>query len=75
MSADRLDGLTHRDAGWAGLDVVVAGSESAGSRPPTRCSNGARGSLVVDGRDGDREQERAQILRVLGAEVELGPPA
>ncbi len=72
MSAAGLDGLTHRDADWAGLEVVVAGIGLSGfAAADALLERGAR-VLVVDGRDGDREQERAQILRILGARVELG---
>jgi len=64
--------LTHRDADWAGLDVVVAGIGVSGfAAADALLERGAR-VLVVDGRDGERERERAQILGVLGARVMLG---
>ncbi len=68
----RLASLTHRDADWAGLVVLVAGIGISGfAAADALLERGAR-VLVVDGRDGARERERAQILGVLGATVALG---
>jgi UDP-N-acetylmuramoylalanine--D-glutamate ligase len=68
----RFDDLTHRDADWAGLAVLVAGIGISGfAAADALLERGAR-VLVVDARDGQRERERAQILGVLGAQVRLG---
>jgi UDP-N-acetylmuramoylalanine--D-glutamate ligase len=68
----RLVGLTHGGAEWAGLSVVVAGIGASGfAAADALLERGAR-VLVVDARAGQREQERAQILGVLGARVQLG---
>jgi UDP-N-acetylmuramoylalanine--D-glutamate ligase len=68
----RFDELTHRDADWAGLAVLVAGIGISGfAAADALLERGAR-VLVVDARDGERERERAQILGVLGAQVRLG---
>jgi UDP-N-acetylmuramoylalanine--D-glutamate ligase len=68
----RLAGLTDRDADWAGLDVLVAGIGRTGfAAADALLERGAR-VHVFDGRNGPGEQERAQILGVLGARVELG---
>jgi UDP-N-acetylmuramoylalanine--D-glutamate ligase len=68
----RLAGLTDRDADWAGLDVLVADIGRSGfAAADALLERGAR-VHVFDGRNGPGEQERAQILGVLGARVELG---
>jgi UDP-N-acetylmuramoylalanine--D-glutamate ligase len=68
----RLAALDHRDADWAGLSVVVAGIGLSGfAAADALLERGAR-VVVVDGRDGESEQAHAQILRILGARVELG---
>jgi UDP-N-acetylmuramoylalanine--D-glutamate ligase len=64
--------LTHRDAAWAGLQVLVAGIGVSGfAAADALLERGAR-VVVTDARDGERERERAQILGVLGATVRLG---
>jgi UDP-N-acetylmuramoylalanine--D-glutamate ligase len=71
-AATRLAGLDHRDADWAGLSVVVAGIGLSGfAAADALLERGAR-VVVVDGRDGESEEAHAQILRILGARVELG---
>jgi UDP-N-acetylmuramoylalanine--D-glutamate ligase len=68
----RLAGLTDRDADWAGLQVLVAGIGLSGfAAADALLERGAR-VVVVDARDGESEQAHAQILRILGARVELG---
>jgi UDP-N-acetylmuramoylalanine--D-glutamate ligase len=71
-ASGRLAGLTDRDADWAGLEVVVAGIGLSGFAAADALLERRARVLVVDGRDGAREQQRAQILRVLGARVDLG---
>ncbi|WP_426566627.1 UDP-N-acetylmuramoyl-L-alanine--D-glutamate ligase [Angustibacter sp. McL0619] len=71
----RLDGLTDRDADWAGLQVVVAGLAVSGfAAADALLQRGAR-LVVLDGRDGPQERERAEILRIMGADVRLGESA
>jgi UDP-N-acetylmuramoylalanine--D-glutamate ligase len=69
---ERLSGLTDRDADWAGLSVLVAGIGLSGFAAADALLERGGRVLVVDGRDGERERERAQILGVLGARVVLG---
>jgi UDP-N-acetylmuramoylalanine--D-glutamate ligase len=72
VTGPELSTLNHRDAEWAGLRVLVAGIGVSGfAAADALLERGAR-VLVVDGRDGDRERERAQVLGVLGAQVLLG---
>jgi UDP-N-acetylmuramoylalanine--D-glutamate ligase len=64
--------LTHRDAAWGGLRVLVAGIGVSGfAAADALLERGAR-VLVTDGRDGHGERERAQVLTILGADVRLG---
>jgi UDP-N-acetylmuramoylalanine--D-glutamate ligase len=64
--------LTHRDADWSGLRVVVAGIGVSGfAAAAALVERGAR-VLVLDERDGERERERAQVLDTLGARIRLG---
>ncbi len=71
----RLDGLTDRDADWAGLSVVVAGLAVSGfAAADALLQRGAR-VVVVDGRDGEAEHQRREILQIMGADVRLGPEA
>ena len=67
--------LTHGGDGWHGLRVVVAGIGVSGfAAADALVERGAR-VLVVDGRDGRGERERATVLQTLDARVELGPDA
>ena len=57
---------------WSGLRVVVAGIGIAGfACADALLERGAR-VIVVDAKDGPDQQNRAQILEVLGATVRLG---
>ncbi len=73
-----LDDLTHRDAGWSGLRVLVAGLGVSGfAAADTLAERGAR-VLAVDGADlveGSRAWERARILDVLEVDVRTGAAA
>jgi UDP-N-acetylmuramoylalanine--D-glutamate ligase len=77
-SGDRLVGLTHRDAGWAGLRVLVAGLGVSGfAAADALLERGAEVTVV------DREEpsdarilaERARILDILGARLRFGADA
>ncbi len=69
-------GLTHRDADWAGLDVLVAGLGISGfAAADALTERGARVS-VVDAKPAGQSglvDERAHILDILGVDVLLGP--
>jgi UDP-N-acetylmuramoylalanine--D-glutamate ligase len=67
-----LTGLTHRDAAWAGLRVLVAGIGLSGFAAADALLERGAEVVVVDGRDRQGEQERGQVLGVLGATVRLG---
>jgi UDP-N-acetylmuramoylalanine--D-glutamate ligase len=70
--AERLAALTHKDAEWAGLRVVVTGVGVSGfAAADALVERGAR-VVLVDGADGPREQERGKVLDVLGVDVRLG---
>lgn len=74
----RLSPLTHRDADWSGLRVVVTGLGISGfAAADALLEHGAR-VRVVDGQTPPPESpmaQRAQILEVLGAELLLGEGA
>ncbi|MEI2765865.1 MAG: UDP-N-acetylmuramoyl-L-alanine--D-glutamate ligase [Dermatophilaceae bacterium] len=69
-------GLTHRDADWAGLRVLVAGLGISGfAAADALCERGAE-VVVVDAKpagQGGPVDERARILDILGVTVLLGP--
>lgn len=68
MRLDRLD----RGSDWSPLTVGVVGVGVAGfAAADALLSIGSR-VVVVDGKDTDRQRERAGVLEVLGAEVRLG---
>nr|WP_281497131.1 UDP-N-acetylmuramoyl-L-alanine--D-glutamate ligase [Ornithinimicrobium sp. F0845] len=69
-----MTSLTHRDADWAGLRVVVTGLGISGfAAADALLERGAR-VIVVDAGNGTTEQsERARILGILDADVRLGP--
>jgi UDP-N-acetylmuramoylalanine--D-glutamate ligase len=66
-------GLTHRDADWSGLQVLVVGLGVSGFAAADALAE--RGAVVtVVSRDAtDRIIERARILDILGVDVRLGP--
>ena len=64
--------LTHRDADWSGLSVLVVGLGVSGfAAADALLERGARVHVVSRDRT-DVMAERAQILQVLGAEVAFG---
>jgi UDP-N-acetylmuramoylalanine--D-glutamate ligase len=74
----RSAGLTHRDADWSGLDVLVTGLGVSGfAAADALLERGAR-VTVVDGREPGADTpmaERARILEVLGAALRFGADA
>lgn len=74
----RLGGLTHKDAAWAGLRVVVAGLGVSGFAAADALLERGAQVLVVDGAlpaDGSEMGERQRILDILGASFAFGPEA
>ncbi len=74
----RTAGLTHRDADWAGLDVLVTGLGVSGFAAADALLERGAHVTVVDGREpgaGDALAERARILEVLGASLRFGTDA
>jgi UDP-N-acetylmuramoylalanine--D-glutamate ligase len=74
----RTDALTHREADWSGLRVLVAGLGVSGFAAADALLE--RGALVtvVDGTepaDGSAMSERARILDILGAVLRYGEDA
>jgi UDP-N-acetylmuramoylalanine--D-glutamate ligase len=77
-TTDRLAGLTHRDADWAGLRVCVAGLGVSGFAAADALLERGAVVTVVDGTspaDGSAMSERARILDILGAHLVFGPDA
>lgn len=73
---DRLERLTHREADWAGLRVLVAGLGISGFAAADALLERGAHVVVVDGssRDASPElAERARILEILDAELRFGP--
>ena len=74
--SDRLSALTHRDAPWAGLRVLVTGLGVSGLAAADALLERGAHVLVVDGAEPSGVlAERAGILDILGAELALGPDA
>jgi UDP-N-acetylmuramoylalanine--D-glutamate ligase len=72
---DRLGGLTHAQAEWAGLRVVVAGLGVSGfAAADALLERGAR-VVVIDPREDRNHRERGIVLDTLGADIRLGPDA
>jgi UDP-N-acetylmuramoylalanine--D-glutamate ligase len=77
-TTDRLAALTHRDADWAGLRVLVAGLGVSGFAAADALLERGAVVTVVDGlapADGSVMSERARILDILGAHLVFGPDA
>ncbi|WP_347350416.1 UDP-N-acetylmuramoyl-L-alanine--D-glutamate ligase [Intrasporangium sp.] len=66
-------GLTHRDADWSGLHVLVVGLGVSGFAAADALTERGAEVTVVSRDVTDAITERAQILQILGAEVRLGP--
>src|SRR5829696_5878637 len=77
MSFDPLyeprEGLTHRDADWSGLRVLVVGLGVSGFAAADALAD--RGAVVtaVSRDETDAIAERATILRILDVDVRIGP--
>ena len=77
-TSGRLAGLTHREAHWAGLRVVVAGLGVSGFAAADALLERGAEVLVVDEAEppeGSAMSERARILDILGATLSFGPGA
>ncbi len=75
MSTDRLAGLTHGGADWAGLQVLVAGLGVSGFAAAAALAERGAHVVAVDARDSDAVPElaeRAGVLEVLDAQVRTG---
>ncbi|WP_068433520.1 UDP-N-acetylmuramoyl-L-alanine--D-glutamate ligase [Piscicoccus intestinalis] len=68
-------GLTHRDADWAGLRVLVAGLGISGFAAADALLERGVHVLGVDTGSGQTLEERANILRILDANLVLGEEA
>ncbi len=73
--AGRLATLTDRDADWSGLSVLVTGLGISGFAAADALLQRGAKVLLLEARDGPDQQERAQILRIMGAAVRLGAGA
>jgi UDP-N-acetylmuramoylalanine--D-glutamate ligase len=72
---DRFAELTHGQAGWAGLRVVVAGIGISGfAAADALLERGAR-VVVLDPRQEQAQRERGIVLDTLGAQIRLGAEA
>ncbi len=74
----RTDALTHRDADWAGLRVLVAGLGVSGFAAADALLDRGAAVTVVDAAEpaeGSEMSERARILDILGAGLRYGPDA
>ncbi|MBD3782419.1 MAG: UDP-N-acetylmuramoyl-L-alanine--D-glutamate ligase [Micrococcales bacterium] len=74
----RTEALTHRDADWAGLRVLVAGLGVSGfAAADALLERGARVTVVdaAEPADGSAMSERARILDILGAALRYGEDA
>ncbi len=67
--------LTHRDADWSRLRVLVTGIGVSGYAAAVALAERGADVLVVDERQGPAEQGKAGVLEVLGAAVRLGAEA
>jgi UDP-N-acetylmuramoylalanine--D-glutamate ligase len=61
-----------RDSDWSGVHAVVAGIGIAGFAASDHLVQLGARVTVIDGADGERQRERADILEVIGATIRLG---
>ena len=68
-----LEELTHRDADWAGLRVLVTGLGVTGfAAADALIQHGAQVTVLDAGSGGERQETQAGILGILGADVRRG---
>lgn len=67
-----LAALTHCDADWSALRVLVTGIGVSGYAAAVALAERGADVVVVDDRDGGGERDKAGVLGVLGARVRLG---
>lgn len=67
-----LTALVHAESDWSGLRACVAGVGIAGFAAADALLAHGCEVVVIDSGDTERIRERAEILRILGAEVHLG---
>ena len=72
---ERFAGLTHGQADWAGLRVVVAGIGVSGFAAADALLERGAQVVVVDARQEQAQRERGIVLDTLGADIRLGPDA
>jgi len=74
MSRQRpdLSQLVNAESPWAGVRACVAGAGVAGFAAADALLDKGADVVVIDSGDTERVRERAEILRILGAEVHLG---
>jgi len=73
--SDRFTDLTHGQAGWAGLRVVVAGIGVSGFAAADALLERGAKVVVLDPRQEQPQRERGIVLDTLGADIRLGPDA
>lgn len=71
----RLIGLVHGAADWSGLRVVVTGIGLSGFAAADALLERGAKVVLLDENDGSAQQERAQVVGLLGADVRLGRDA
>jgi len=67
------EGLTHRDADWSGINVLVVGLGVSGFAAADALSERGARVTVVSRDTTDVITERATILGILDVDVRLGP--
>jgi UDP-N-acetylmuramoylalanine--D-glutamate ligase len=72
---DRFADLTHGQAAWAGLRVVVAGIGVSGFAAADALLERGAYVVVVDPRTEQAQRERGIVLDTLGAQIRLGAEA
>jgi UDP-N-acetylmuramoylalanine--D-glutamate ligase len=74
--SSRTADLTHRDADWAGLRVLVTGLGVSGFAAADALLERGAHVIVIDAADSDTSAQigdRVRILDILGADLRLGP--
>ena len=71
----KRQGLTHRDADWAGLRVLVTGLGVSGFAAADALLERGVDVVGIDSGDSEALTERCRILEILGARLHLGQDA